>query len=60
MKGAYLMKSKHSKPKSNKEINNKNELAFYNDTLGENASEEFKSEDYSNALNNKSKNSGMK
>ncbi|NLM36049.1 MAG: hypothetical protein GX206_11470 [Clostridiales bacterium] len=54
------MKSKHSKQKANKEINNKSDVEFFNDNLGENASEELKSEAYSNALKNDFRNSGMK
>jgi hypothetical protein len=41
--------------------NNKNkEVEINNDQLGENASEEFKSEEYSNAVNKKSRNGNMK
>lgn len=54
------MKIKHSKLKGNKAINSKNQVEFYNDNLGENASEEFRSENYSNALKNESRNSSMK
>ena len=53
------MKSKHSKQNANKEINNNNQVEFYNNTLGENASEEHRSEEYSNAQKD-NRNSGIK
>lgn len=51
------------------EINKKNSLKAddrnakledHNDQLGENASEEYKSEEYSNAFKNENKNKGLK
>jgi hypothetical protein len=37
-----------------------NDVEVYNDQLGENASEEYKSEEYSNAIQNKNKNKTVK
>lgn len=39
---------------------NQDDIEVYNDQLGENASEEYKSEEYSNAMQNKSKNKSTK
>jgi hypothetical protein len=44
-----------------KQSNNKNQnMAINNDQLGENASEEFKSGDYSNALTSKNNSKSIK
>jgi hypothetical protein len=39
---------------------NQDDIEVYNDQLGENASEEYKSEEYSNAVQNKNKNKSIK
>jgi hypothetical protein len=46
--------------KPDKKGKQNNDVQFFNDNLGENASEEFKSENYSNALKNDNRNSGIK
>jgi hypothetical protein len=46
--------------KPDKKNNQNNDVQFFNDTLGENASEEYKSESYSNAMKNDTRNSGIK
>jgi hypothetical protein len=40
--------------------NSDQDVEVFNDQLGENASEEYKSEEYSNSLQNKNKNKGIK
>jgi hypothetical protein len=51
----------NSKNKNNNKKNIKNEnLTAHNDQLGENASEEYRSEDYANAMKNKVDNKGLK
>jgi hypothetical protein len=55
----YIM-NKINKQNS-KQSNNRNQnMPVNNDQLGENASEEYKSEEYSNALNSKNNNKGFK
>lgn len=49
-----------NKNKPDKKNNENNDVQFFNDTLGENASEEFKSDRYANAMENDTRNSGIK
>ncbi|WP_163195483.1 hypothetical protein [Clostridium thermarum] len=54
------MNHNSTKNKPDKKNNQNNDVQFYNDTLGENASEEFNSENYSNAMKKDTRNSGIK
>jgi hypothetical protein len=49
----------NQKNNNNKAIKGR-DVAAHNDQLGENASEEYRSESYANALTNKNNNKGMK
>lgn len=52
--------NKQNSNKPDKKGNQNNDVQFFNDNLGENASEEFKSESYSNAMANDNRNTGKK